>query len=334
MSAGAGPKAPQTPAGGGAGGGAGAAPASQDASDDAPAAAAGGQETAGAVVLGRGGASAFVAPALGLVGVFLIFPALWTLYLGLTNARLTGLAAAEPQFVGLSNFVRALTDPLFRNSLKVTAIFVVGSAVVGQTGLGFLLAWSLRGWRGPVRSAIEVLVILAWIIPGSVVAFLWIALLDGRSGTLNTLIPGDGGIEWLLRYPMASIIVFNTWRGAAFSMLLFGAALASLPPSHLETARLAGASAWQQLRDVILPSIRGHILTALLLISLWTFNLFTPYLLTRGGPNFQTEVLPIYIYRVAISSGQLGYGAAISAIMLAINLVVALVYLNVLKDKT
>lgn len=296
----------------------------------APAAA---PDHSGAAVLGKTGASAFVAPALGLIGIFLIFPALWTLYLGLTNMRLTGLAAAAPQMVGGANFSRALLDPLFRNSLRVTAIFVVGSAVVGQTGLGFLLAWLLRSWKGPLRSLVEVLVILAWIIPGSVVAFLWIALLDGRSGTLNALIPGSG-IEWLLRFPMASIIVFNTWRGAAFSMLLFSAALASLPPSHLETARLAGASAWQQLRDVVLPSIRGHVLTALLLISLWTFNLFTPYLLTRGGPNFQTEVLPIYIYRVAISSGQLGYGAAISAIMLGINLVVALVYLHVLRDKT
>ena len=286
----------------------------------------------GTGTLGRGGAAAFVAPALGLIGVFLVFPALWTLYLGLTNLRLTGLAAAAPQFVGLSNFSRALADPLFANSLKVTLVFVLGSAVVGQTGLGFALAWTLRGWRGPVRSTVEVLVILAWIIPGSVVAFLWIALLDGRSGTLNTLL-GGLGVEWLLDYPMLSIIVFNTWRGTAFSMLLFGAALNSLPPSHLAAARLAGANGWQQLRDVVIPSIRGHILTALLLISLWTFNLFTPYLLTRGGPNFQTEVLPIFIFRNAISSGQLGYGAAISAIMLATNLVIALVYLNVLRER-
>lgn len=284
--------------------------------------------------LSRRGAVGFVAPALGLIGVFLIFPALWTLYLGLTNLRLTGLAAAEPQFVGLTNVTRALADPLFTNSLTVTLIYVAGSAIVGQAGLGFALAWALRRWRGGVRSVIEVLVIVAWIIPGSIVAFLWIALLDGRSGTLNALLGTSGdGIEWLLEYPLASIIVFNTWRGTAFSMLLFGAALGSLPPSHLEAARLAGASAWQQLRDVVLPSIRGHILTALLLISLWTFNDFTPFLLTRGGPNFETEVLPAFIYRNAIGSGQLGYGAAIGAVMLAINLVVALVYVRVLRER-
>ncbi|MGH9166725.1 MAG: carbohydrate ABC transporter permease [Acidimicrobiia bacterium] len=285
-------------------------------------------------MLGSKGAAAFVAPALGLIGVFLIFPALWTLYLGLTNLRLLGLAAAQPRFVGLDNFARAVTDPLFANSLRVTLAFVLGSAVIGQMGLGFTLAWLLRDWRSWGRQVLEVLVILAWIIPGSVVAFLWIAFLDGRTGTLNSVVPFFGQNEWLLRQPLGSIIVFNTWRGTAFSMLLFGAALNAVPPSHLETARLAGASAWQQLRDVVLPTIRGHILTTLLLVSLWTFNLFTPFLLTQGGPNFRTEVLPIFIFREALRSGQFGYGAAISAIMLLINLAIALFYLRILRERS
>lgn len=283
--------------------------------------------TGGANVLGNKGAAAFVAPAAGLIGLFLVFPALWTLYLALTNMRLTGLAAAEPQFVGLENFLNAVSEGEFLNSLYVTLIFVLGSAVIGQAFLGFTLAWILRDWRGWQRQAFEVLAIVAWIIPASVVAFLWIALLDGDSGTLNTLSPVN--IDWLLEYPLLSIIFFNTWRGTAFSMLLFSAALNSMPPSHLETARLAGASFWQQLRDVILPSIRGHILTTLLLISLWTFNLFTPYLITAGGPGSQTETLPIYIYNVALSNGRLGFGAAISAIMLVINLIIAWIYLRV-----
>lgn len=307
------------------------APAAPDAGERAP----GGETGPAAAVLRTRGAMGFLAPALGLIGVFLAFPAVWTLYLGLTNRRLTGLAAARPEFVGLDNFVTALTDGQFWTSLRITALFVLGSAIIGQTGLGFALAWSFRNWTGRLRSFVEVLVILAWIIPGSVVAFLWIAFLDGRSGTLNTLLGMSGdGVEWLLDYPLLSIIVFNTWRGTAFSMLLFGAALNALPPSHLETARLAGATGWQQLRDIVIPSLRGHILTALLLISLWTFNLFTPYLLTRGGPAGATEVLPVYIFRTAISSGELGFGAAISALMLLINLIVALIYLNVLREKT
>jgi multiple sugar transport system permease protein len=234
--------------------------------------------------------------------------------------------------VGLDNYTQALQDPQFRNSLVVTALFVFGSAVVGQTCLGFALAWTLRDWRSPLRAVVEVLVIVAWILPSSVVAFLWIAFLDGQSGTLNALLPGVD-TEWLLDTPLLAVIVFNTWRGTAFSMLLYGAALSAVPPSHLETARLAGASGWQQLRDVVLPTIRGHILTSLLLISLWTFNDFTPYLLTRGGPNFRTEVLPVFIFRNAISSGQLGYGAAISTIVLGVNLVIALFYLRLLRER-
>jgi multiple sugar transport system permease protein len=263
--------------------------------------------------------------------VFLVFPALWTLYLGLTNETLTGQAAANPQIVGLDNYTATLRDPDFTNSLLVTLAFVLGSAVIGQLGLGFLIAWKLRALPRTLRHAVEALVMIAWIVPSSVVAFLWIAFLDGEAGTLNSLLGVD--TEWLLAYPLVSIIVFNTWRGTAFSMLLCSAALSSVPPSHLETARLAGASGWQTLRDVVLPTIRGHLLTNLLLISLWTFNDFTPYLLTAGGPNGATELLPIYVFRNAISFGQLGFGAAVSALMLAINLVIALVYLRLLRRR-
>lgn len=284
-------------------------------------------------VLGKRTATAFVMPALLLVAVFMMFPAVWTLYLGLTNFRLTGTAAREPQFVGFDNFAQALSDPLFVSSLWVTLVFVVGSGIVGQMGFGFTLAWMFRRWRPRVRKAIEVLVIISWIIPGSVVAFLWRAFLHGESGTLNALIPGDVTIEWLLRQPLLAIIVFNIWRGTAFAMLLFDAALTSIPPSHLETARVAGAGSWQTLKDIVLPSVRGHIVTTLLLVSLWTFNLFTPFLLTGGGPNFETEVMAIYVFRNAISQGRLGFGSAISAIMLLINLVIALVYLRVLRER-
>jgi multiple sugar transport system permease protein len=266
-----------------------------------------------------------------LIAIFLVFPALWTLYLGLSDYTLTGIAAVEPRFVGLENYDRTLSDPQFTNSLQVTLVFVLGSALIGQMILGFALAWALRGWRSPVRRVVEALVIVSWIIPSSVVAFLWIAFLDGQEGTLNAVLGVD--TEWLLEHPLLAIIVFNTWRGTAFSMLLYGAALNAVPPSHLETARLSGASQWQQLRDVVLPTIRGHILTNVLLISLWTFNDFTPYLITAGGPNFETEILPIYIFRNAISFGQLGLGAAISTIMLGINLLLAIVYLRVLRER-
>lgn len=282
--------------------------------------------------LGRRRAALLVAPALILVAAFLVVPAVWTVYLGTTDYRLTGIQAADPQGVGLDNFRAALVDPDFRNSLWLTLLFVLGSAIVGQTVCGFALAWTLRAVPRLVRGAVETLVLLAWILPSSIVAFLWVAYLSGDGGTLNALLPTTG-TEWLLEHPMASIIVFNTWRGTAFSMLLFSAALNAVPPSQLESARLAGAGMLAQLRDVVLPHIRGHVLTNTLLISLWTFNDFSPYLLTAGGPNHASETLPVFIYNKALYGGQLGYGSAISFIMLAINLVIALFYVRLLRER-
>ena len=282
--------------------------------------------------LGERRAAAFLAPALVLISVFLVFPAIWTLYLGLTNFRLTGPEALNPQFVGIDNYVNALTSPRFLSSLGLTLVFVFGSAIVGQSILGFAIAWLMTRVSKLVRGVVEFFVLLAWIIPSSVSTFLWIALLDRTDGTLNLLL-NTPGTAWLLQYPMQSIIVFNTWAGAAFSMLLFGSALASVPPSQLESARMVGAGAWAQLRDVIFPHIRGHVLTNTLLITLWTFNVFTPYLLTAGGPDGRSEILPVFIYRLALRDGMLGEGAAISLIMIILNLVIALVYLRLLREK-
>lgn len=304
------------------------ATSSPEAIDDAPAR----RYSSDAAGLGRLRAGAFVAPAMALIAVFLVFPALWVLYLGLTNYRLTGTAAAEPKLVGFDNFVKAVSDPAFWNSTWLTVQFVLGSAVIGQVVLGFTIAWLMRDRTGPLKRAVEGLVILAWILPSAVVSFLWVALLDRDGGTLQTLLHLPGFAP-LLDHPMLSIVVFNTWRGAAFSMMLYGAALGNVPPSHLESARLAGASGWQQLRDVVFPHIRGHILTNLLLISLWTFNDFTPFMLTAGGPDGKTEVLAVHVYKVALLGQELGYGAAVSTVILLINLVVAVFYLRLLRSK-
>jgi multiple sugar transport system permease protein len=282
--------------------------------------------------LGRARVVVFVTPAFLLIAAFLVFPAAWTIWLGMTDFRLTGAAAADPQFVGLDNYRAALSDPSFHNSLWLTIVFVFGSAIVGQSILGFLIAWTMRSVPKTVKAVVETLVLLAWILPSSIVAFLWVALLNRGGGTLGALL-NMPGTAWLLEYPMASIIIYNTWRGTAFSMLLFSAALGAVPPSQLETARLAGASTWQQFRDVVFPHIRGHILTNTLLISLWTFNDFGPYLLTAGGPDHATETLPVFIYLRALYGGELGYGSAISFIMLLINLAIALFYIRLLRER-
>ncbi len=282
--------------------------------------------------LGVPRALAFIAPAIIIIAVFLVFPALWTIYIGSTNFELTGPNSINPRFVGFGNITNAVTDPQFRSSLVLTVVYVAGSAVIGQNLLGFLLAWLMRSTPKLLRSVVQGLILLAWILPGTVVAFLWFALLDRNSGTLNALL-GNHSTAWLIQYPMLSLIFFNTWRGTAFSMMLYGSALSTVPPTQLEIARLSGAHGWRLMRDVVLPHIRGHVLTNTLLITLWTANDFSPYLLTAGGPNHASEVLPVFIYDQALNSSQFGYASAISVLLLVVNLVIALLYLRLLRRR-
>jgi multiple sugar transport system permease protein len=214
------------------------------------------------------------------------------------------------------------------HSLWLTAQFVIGSALIGQAGLGLLLATLFHNRKGILRETIFTVAITAWIIPDVVVAFAWFAYLD-PDGTLNAVLNAIGlrGLDWLFDYPMLSIILFNTWRGTAFSLLLFSSAMASIPPSHLETAEVIGANGWQKFRDILLPQLSRYILTDLLLITLWTFNTFTPFLLTGGGPVMQTDLVSIFTYRTGLRNFEFGKGSAIAVVVMIINLLLAGVYL-------
>lgn len=282
----------------------------------------------------------FMLPAGAFIFFFIVLPFFWIAAVSFTNRTLTGRTAANPEFVGLANYLR-LFDPNrflrsgeFGASLLITGQFVFFSAILGQALLGLILAWFFYGKRGWVQSTVQTLSILAWIMPDVVVAFAWFAFLDYDSGTLNQILGtlGLGQPDWLLRLPLVSIIIFNIWRGTAFSMLLFSSALGSIPPSHLETASVAGATGWQKLRDIILPLIKTHIVTALILITLWTFNTFTPFLLTGGGPAFRTDVVSIYTYREAFRFFRFGPGSAVGMVMMLINLGFALIYLAILRQ--
>ncbi len=282
----------------------------------------------------------FLLPALVFVAVFLIYPFFSIFTMSFTNQTLVGAAARNPQFVGLENYAELFNfDRWMRrgelgHSLWLTAQFVISSALIGQAGLGLLLATVFHNRKGVLRETIYTLAITAWIIPDVVVAFAWFAYLD-PDGTLNTVLQSLGlrPIDWLFDYPMLSIILFNTWRGTAFSMLLFSSALASIPPSQLETAEVIGASGWQKFRDILLPQLSRYILTDLLLITLWTFNTFTPFLLTGGGPVLQTDLISIYTYRTGLQFFQFGKGSAIAVVVMVINLLLAGIYLLLARTR-
>ncbi len=293
-----------------------------------------------ALLSNRAGAI-FLTPAGLLVSVFVIVPFFWVIFVSFTNRTLLGRTALNPEFVGLANYF-ALFDPAnffqrgqFGFSLILTTQFVLASALLGQALLGLLLAWLIQTVPPAVKRLTETFVIAAWILPEVVIGFAWFAFLDRDQGTLNALLgtvglpPGD----FLLQQPFWVIVVFNTWRGAAFSMMLFSSAFSSIPPSYFQAADVAGASSWQKFKDIGLPLIRGHIVTDLILITMWTFNTFTPFLLTNGGPSYRTELVSIYNYRVAFNDFQFGKGAAVGVIMMLINLAFALIYLSIGRKK-
>ena len=289
-----------------------------------------------ALLASRAGA-AFLTPAGLLVSVFVLLPFFWVIFVSFTNRTLLGRTALNPEFVGLANYL-ALFDPAtffqrgqFGFSLILTTQFVLASALIGQALLGLLLAWLIQTVPPWVKRLTETFVIAAWILPEVVIGFAWFAFLDRDQGTLNMILTSLGlpRGDFLLQQPFWVIVAFNTWRGAAFSMMLFNSAFSSIPPSYFQAADVAGASSWQKFRDIGLPLIRGHIVTDLILITMWTFNTFTPFLLTNGGPSYRTELVSIYNYRVAFQDFQFGKGAAVGVIMMLINLAFALVYLGI-----
>jgi multiple sugar transport system permease protein len=276
-----------------------------------------------------------LAPSAVLILVFIVAPAVYGLYLSFTNTQLTGFAARDPQFVGLDNYVYLLTNGEFLSSLGRTGEFVLYSAIIGQTVLGMIAAILLsRPWlRG--KGVLGAAVLMPMVVPEVVASLTWASVLSNNaSGTLNQL-TGVFGVEptdWLQSVPMMSIIIVNIWRGIAFAMIMFQAALEDVPVELIEAARIDGARATQVFRHVTLPLIRGPVFLYLLLTTISTVGVFgLVYFLTQGGPGGQTRLAAIYIYERALQFSQVGIGSAASIILLVIVLVLGLVYVRLSK---
>jgi len=283
---------------------------------------------------------AFLAPALILIGLFLVWPALWALYQSFTNKALTGLTAMNPSFVGIDNYTRLLADGDFFASLLRTVAFVFFSAIVGQTLFAFLIAYLMAnrpGWKLRAVPVFAVIFVLPLAVPETVAALTWASMVNGtESGFINRIIGvlGAGPIQWLQDYAMETVTIVNIWRGLSFAMVLFIAALEGVPRDVLEAAMVDGASAWQQLRWVTIPILRPQILTFLMLTTITTFGIFgLVYFLTRGGPGNATEIVGIYIYNQAFQFFEIGYGSAAGVLLLAILLGLGTYYVRLMRDQ-
>ncbi|MFI2362347.1 carbohydrate ABC transporter permease [Promicromonospora sp. NPDC019610] len=276
-----------------------------------------------------------LAPAVVLLALFMLGPVVWSFYGSFTNAALTGPAALNPEWIGFDNYAALIGDPDFPKSLWLTVVFVFLSAVVGQNVMGILLAGLLRSAVRPVRSIASTVVVAAWVLPEIVAAFAAYAFFHSE-GTLNTLLGGLGitGPDWLYSTPMLAVILANIWRGTAFSMMVYSAALAEVPPELTEAAQLDGANGLQRLAWVTLPVIRRSISTNLMLTTLQTLSVFTLiYVMTGGGPGTDSSTLPILAYQEAFKFAQVGYGTAIATVMIIVGGIFSVIYIRALRPE-
>ncbi|MGM4912020.1 carbohydrate ABC transporter permease [Rhizobium sp. 768_B6_N1_8] len=273
-------------------------------------------------------------PSLILLLAFVIYPALYSVYLSFTNEALTGAAALRPRFVGIRNYTRLLNDAKFWNSLFVTFVFVMGSAVIGQFVLGLISAMALRR---PIRFRrfFSSIILLPNAAPEVVAGFMWISMLaGGEHATLSRIVAffGIDPADWLNAFPLSMIIIVNTWRGIATAMILLTAGLSTIPFEIYEAARMDGATPSQMFRRITLPLMMPTILLYMLISAVSTIAVFgLVYALTRGGPGGATEVVSIYIYNQSFTAFQLGYGAAVAVVALLISLILGIGYVRAMK---
>lgn len=270
-----------------------------------------------------------------LLGIFLAGPVIWSFYGSLTNAALTGPHAKQVDFIGLDNYRRLISDPDLPMALWLTVIFVIGSAVIAQTVLGLSIALLQQSATRTVAAIVGTIVVAAWVLPEIVAAFASYAFFS-EAGTLNQLlgVAGIPGVNWLYTFPMVAVSLANVWRGTAFSMLSYQAALNDVSPEIMEAAEIDGAGGLKKVFYITLPMIRRTIATTLMLITLQTLAVFTLiYVMTSGGPAGQSTTLPILAFQKAFQFGDIGYGTAIATVMLIVGAVFAVFYIRALRPE-
>ena len=277
--------------------------------------------------------SVLLIPALVLLLAFFIIPIVLTVYYSFTNMALTGAAAQNFQFIGLENYKRILSDPNTLVSIRNTFIFLIGS-LVGQSVLGFLIAYFMKGKAKAFRSVVGPCILAGWVMPEIIVSLCCLAFFD-VSGTFNKIIGTlhIPGVDFIYGHPMMTIIIANVWHGTAFSMLNFQSALDNVSGDIEEAARVDGANRIQTLVRIIVPCIKDTIATNTMLNTLSTLGVFgLIWALTGGGPGMSTTTLPIYMYNQGLKNFQLGQGTAVGMILLFVGAVCSIIYTRLLKS--
>ena len=240
----------------------------------------------------------------------------------------------HPQYVGLSNYIEILTvrgkpitEWLSHGSFYLTLLVTVLWTVVNvffHVSLGLVLGLLLaRPWLR-MRAFYRVLLILPWAVPSYVTALAWKGMFHRQFGAVNAILVWLGAepISWFAKFSTAftANVATNVWLGFPFMMVVVMGALTSIPKDVLEAAEVDGATRWQAFRLVTLPLLKPTLLPAVVLGSVWTFNMFNViYLVSGGEPDGKTDILVSEAYRWAFArNSQLGYAAAYAVIIFGV----------------
>lgn len=275
---------------------------------------------------------AFVAPAVLVVILLLIYPLGTSIFYSFTSKH---LIRADYSFVGLENFTELLTDPLFWRAFRTSIVWTLAS-LVGQLAVGFLLAMGLNKIRH-LSGLFRTMLIVPWAVPAIIIAFGWKWLLNDVSGflpnLLNVIQITDGRVSLLADPTTAfwTVLFINIWFGSPLFMINILSALKTIPAEQLEAAVVDGATAWQRFRFVTLHHIRTVIGLLVVLRTIWVFNNFDLlFLLTGGGPGDVTTTVPIYAYRAGWGLKQLGTASAVTILLLLFLLAVSVFLFRIL----
>lgn len=262
-----------------------------------------------------------VAPAVILMLIVTAYPMLQALYLSLFRYRLT--SASDKEFIGLSNYVTALTDSLFWSDLLNTVIIMVVTVAV-ELVIGFAFAMVMHRIifaRGVMRTSI----LIPYGIITVVSAFAWQFAFSLNNGFVNGWLPGVGtDFNWFgSHWPaMFAIMASEIWKTTPFMSLLLLAGLSQVSEDMLEAAKVDGATWWQRLFKVILPNMRAAIMVAVLFRALDAFRIFDNiFVMTKGAEG--TESSSFLTYRQVIEQFQLGMGSALSVLLFLTVLLLA-----------
>ena len=263
----------------------------------------------------------------------LVYPALITFWLSVHNVR---LSSTEQPFIGLDNFRVIITSRLLKLVLRNSFVWTFGSMIV-QFALGFSTALILDRW-GRWGNTLRGVLIIPWVMPGIVIAFIWKWMLSPDWGVVNWFLVQIGVLDqylpWLARgnTAMLALILANGWKGFPFWMIMISAGLKGIHPEIYDAAAVDGASNWRLLWYVIVPMLRLPLFVTSTLAFIWTFNYFDLiFALTHGGPVDATRTVPVYIYDTAFTAFRMGEAAAASVLLLLMMSAIIFIYSRALR---